>query len=97
MRKVVHLKNNQKLLFTFLVLSLFWVIPKSWMFTGNTICIFKNLFGLECVGCGMTRALYCLSHGDILEALNFNRLVIIIAPLLFYILIIQNLRERPIH
>ena len=97
MHKVAHLKNSQKFILGFLGISLFWAIPESWMFTGNTICIFKNLFGLECVGCGMTRALYCLSHGDILEALNFNRLVIIIAPLLFYILIIQNLRQRPIH
>ena len=97
MHKVVHLKNSQKFILGYLGISLFWAIPESWMFTENTICIFKNLFGLECVGCGMTRALYCLSHGDILEALNFNRLVIIIAPLLFYILIIQNLRQRPIH
>ena len=97
MHKVVHLKSSQKFILGYLGISLFWVTPESWIFTGNTICIFKNLFGLECVGCGMTRVLYCLSHGDILEALNFNRLVIIIAPLLFYILIIQNLRERPIH
>ncbi len=97
MRRVVHLKNNQKLLFTFLALSLFWVIPKSWMFTSNTICIFKNLFGFECVGCGMTRALYLLSHGDIIGAMANNNLVIIIAPLLFFILVVQNLRQRPIH
>ena len=97
MHKVVHLKSSQEFILGYLGISLFWAIPESWMFAGNTICIFKNLLGLECVGCGMTRALYTLSHGDILKALNFNRLVIIIAPLLFYMLIIQNFRERPIH
>ena len=97
MHRVGPSKSNQKLIIVLVSLSLFWAIPESRMFTGNTICLFKNFIGFECVGCGMMRALYLLSHVVVWGAVAFNRLVIIIAPLLIYVLVIQNLRQRPIH
>ena len=36
-------------------------------------------------GCGMTRALFSLLHLDFTAAWNYNRLVIIVAPLLLYL------------
>ena len=45
-------------------------------------CIFHALTGLECPGCGATRALYHLLHGRIVEALRFNALFIIFSPML---------------
>jgi Protein of unknown function (DUF2752) len=40
------------------------------------VCLFHQLTGLNCPGCGMTRALYALLHGDFLLALEDNSLFI---------------------
>jgi hypothetical protein len=40
------------------------------------ICQFHKLTGLNCPGCGATRALYALLHGDFLLALKDNALFI---------------------
>jgi hypothetical protein len=40
------------------------------------VCEFHRLTGLNCPGCGMTRAFHALLHGDILSALRDNVLVI---------------------
>src|SRR5471030_1085826 len=41
-----------------------------------SVCLFHQLTGLNCPGCGMTRALYALLHGDFLLALKDNALFI---------------------
>lgn len=41
------------------------------------VCQFHRLTGLNCPGCGMTRALYALLHGEILLALRDNALFIL--------------------
>jgi uncharacterized protein YqgC (DUF456 family) len=33
-------------------------------------CLFKLLFGIECLGCGFQRSLFLLFQGDILAALK---------------------------
>jgi hypothetical protein len=44
-------------------------------------CVFRALSGLQCPGCGGTRALYCLLHFHFAEALHYNALVTLLAPL----------------
>ena len=39
-------------------------------------CQFHRLTGLNCPGCGMTRAAYALLHGDFLTALHDNALFV---------------------
>jgi Protein of unknown function (DUF2752) len=38
-------------------------------------CPLHAMTGLNCPGCGMTRGLHALLHGDILSALQFNALL----------------------
>ena len=45
------------------------------------ICVFHALTGWQCPGCGGTRALYQLLHLHVGEALHYNALVTVIAPL----------------
>lgn len=64
---------------------LLYCIPPERIMHGHSVCLFRNLFGTECYGCGMTRALFSLLHFDFGAAWDYNRLVIVVAPLLLYI------------
>lgn len=44
-------------------------------------CQFRRLTGLECPGCGMTRATYALLHGHVMDAFRFNPLGMVLMPL----------------
>jgi len=41
------------------------------------VCQFHRLTGLNCPGCGMTRALYALLHGHFADALRDNALLVL--------------------
>ena len=41
-------------------------------------CAFKAMTGLDCPGCGMTRGLHALLHGDLLRAVSHNVLLVVI-------------------
>lgn len=64
---------------------LLYCIPLERVLHGHSVCLFRNLLGTECYGCGMTRALFSLLHLDFVAAWGYNRLVVIAAPLLLYL------------
>lgn len=43
--------------------------------------MFHALTGYYCVGCGMTRALHALVHGDLVRAFGMNPLAMLLLPL----------------
>ena len=45
-------------------------------------CTFYWLTGCHCAGCGATRAVYSLLHGDLEQAFAYNSLFILLLPLL---------------
>lgn len=45
-------------------------------------CPFKALTGWDCPGCGSTRALWALVHGDVPRALDHNVLTVLALPVL---------------
>jgi len=45
------------------------------------ICVFHAITGWQCPGCGGTRALYQLLHLHIGQALQYNALVTVLAPM----------------
>jgi hypothetical protein len=47
-----------------------------------SICIIKNIFGVECPGCGMMRALSHLINGNINQSIELNWKAVVIGPLL---------------
>ena len=45
-------------------------------------CTFLTLTGLKCPGCGTQRAIHALLHGNFLEAVRFNAMMVASVPLL---------------
>ncbi|MEI6050540.1 MAG: DUF2752 domain-containing protein [Bacteroidota bacterium] len=56
-----------------------------WLKNQHSICLFKNLTGYECYGCGMTRAVLSAIHLQFENAFHYNKLFLIVLPLLIYI------------
>lgn len=69
-----------------------YCIPAGWIMHGHPVCLFRNLFGTECYGCGMTRAVFSLLRLDFGAAWEYNRLIVIVAPLLTYIYIKETVK-----
>lgn len=61
--------TSEKLLLSALILLL---IALLWVF--KVPCIFKALFGIECLGCGMTRALVSAAKLDFSAAFSYHKM-----------------------
>ena len=64
---------------------LLYLVPLDWLNKQHTICLFKNIFGIDCYGCGITRAVLSGLHFNFEDAINYNIMVVIVLPLLIYI------------
>jgi Protein of unknown function (DUF2752) len=63
------------------------------------LCPFRALTGFQCPGCGTTRALHQLLHGNLVAAFELNPLLILSLPFLLYATLrftILVMRGRPI-
>jgi threonine/homoserine/homoserine lactone efflux protein len=43
-----------------------------WLQNNAPGCFFKSTFGIDCPGCGMTRAFFALLRGNLMESLAYN-------------------------
>ena len=57
-------------------------VPPSALDRGPVLCPIRRLTGRPCPGCGMTRALSAALHGDLRRAWRYNRLVLVVGPIL---------------
>ena len=53
-----------------------WFIPIDQHETNWTFCLFKNITGKNCYGCGITRATLSVIHFDLTQAIAFNKLIV---------------------
>jgi len=60
-------------------------IPVAFLVSSSSVCIVNNLLHVECPGCGMTRAIFSLFHGAIVNSYHYNHLIVIVFPLLCYV------------
>ena len=51
------------------------------------VCPFRALTGFSCPGCGSTRGLHRLLHGEVVAAFEFNPFLILSLPFLVYALL----------
>ncbi len=58
------------------------ILPADFFDGRQSICLSVVLFNKQCGGCGMTRAIQHLIHLDIKAAWGYNKLSVIVFPLL---------------
>ena len=63
---------------------LFALAPMDQFDSGETLCLSRVFFDLECWGCGMTRALKHLICLDFEGAWGFNKLSFLVLPILTF-------------
>jgi len=67
------------------LLLYFFIEPKD----GNLPkCIFHELTGFYCPGCGGQRSLHSLLNGNFLKAIDYNLLFILLLPLILYFMFV---------
>jgi hypothetical protein len=49
------------------------------------VCLFHKWTGLNCPGCGSLRAMHQLLHGNVIEALRLNALLVLSIPIFAWI------------
>jgi hypothetical protein len=77
--------KNIILLFAYIILPyVLYLIPLDWLNEQHTICLIKNIFGVECFGCGITKAIVSFVQLDFIRAIEYNNMVIIVLPLFIY-------------
>jgi hypothetical protein len=62
-----------------------YIIPSSWLNSGHSLCLIKNIWGRECYGCGITRAIVSAVQLDFEAAFNYNKLIVAVLPLFIYV------------
>jgi len=60
------------------VTLLYWFNPVDAPFAPK--CMFKQLTGLSCPGCGIQRFLHAFLHGRPLEAISYNYMLVVLIP-----------------
>ena len=73
--------------------TLFYLNPSDYSFFPK--CTFYTATGYSCPGCGSTRALFNLTHGNILEALRLNPglIALIVLSLTDYIRYMMTIKQ----
>ena len=90
--------NSQRLKFYSLLLwqvgiaglvAVLLFLPANYFDEGETVCIWKKTLGVECPGCGLTRATQHFLHGEWEVALDYNPLVVVVVPILAVVWVVQ--------
>lgn len=99
----VILVNVKKLIFRALLMPLFFIA--SWLYypfcsNGPSLCLWKYIFAVECMGCGLTRAACLFSHGYFKQAVSMNWIIIPVILVVFGVsfnafkMLLMNLRAN---
>lgn len=62
-------------------------LPANYFDEGQSICLSVLLLDTQCYGCGMTRGVQHLLHGNFHEAYHFNKLSFIVLPLAVFLIL----------
>ncbi|MDD4576477.1 MAG: DUF2752 domain-containing protein [Bacteroidales bacterium] len=73
-------KNRYRLMLLAISSGYFYVFISAWLdpMQEKTFCVYKNLTGYPCPGCGMTRSTISLFKGNIIDSFFYNPLAIVV-------------------
>jgi hypothetical protein len=63
------------------------ILPADYFDKGQSLCLSVLLFHQKCYACGITRGIQHLIHFDFQTAWQFNKLCVVITPLLIVLLV----------
>lgn len=69
----------------FLIPCALYFVSVDWLNEQHSICLFKTIFGRECYGCGITRAVLSAIHFDFAGAYGYHKAVVLVYPILIYL------------
>jgi hypothetical protein len=85
-------KSKLKIILNYIIISglllvplVLIILPADFFDTGQSVCLSVLLFEQTCYGCGMTRAIQHLLHLEYDIACSFNKLSVIVLPLLVFV------------
>jgi hypothetical protein len=88
----VNFSKRQKLSILYIQLAIviivpivLFLLPANFFDKGESVCLSKTIFNLECYACGLTRACMHLIHFDFEGAFVYNLLSFVVMPLLGFI------------
>lgn len=66
------------------------IIITAWFYypyadNGPVLCVWRNITGHSCPGCGMTRAICASVHGNFIEAFTYNLIYPVVLALIAWI------------
>lgn len=64
------------------LLVILLILPATFFDTGPPLCLSRLFFDIECYGCGMTRGVMHLIHGELDTALSYHKLSVVVTPVL---------------
>lgn len=79
--KISQIPHNQliQLSIIFSLLLIVTLLPREVIFDETkVVCIHKYLLGFQCPLCGMTRAVYQISHLQFVSAIGYNAVVVLL-------------------
>ncbi|NDA61218.1 MAG: DUF2752 domain-containing protein [Chitinophagia bacterium] len=68
--------------FVALLPLMMYLVPLDWLARQETLCLYHAITGEFCVGCGISKALVAMVQFEFQRAWSFNRLVVLVGPLL---------------
>jgi hypothetical protein len=74
-----------KICILFLLPFLLFMVSLDDLENKHSICLVKNLFRVECYGCGITKAVIACIQLDFVRAFNYNKLIVVVMPLIVYL------------
>ena len=81
--ETLYIRNKLKLILFLLIPILFWFINYKSTDNDFSFCLIKNIWGIKCYGCGLSRGISAVLHLKFEEAIIF----IIYAKSLFHLII----------